>query len=660
MSASRIRPARIRSAIAILALCALPAHAAEIEPLAVGSTVADFALRDLDGVERRLADCAGKKAIVLAFNGLGCPVSELYARRLERLHHEYSGRGVQFLGVNANQFDTVFDLRSFASGHGITFPILKDHENRIADMLGVERTTEVLVLDSARVLRYRGRVDDQYSLTERSVGIRKDRPETEYLASALEAVLRGEEVPVKTTAAAGCVIGRRRVIRDADSITFHRDVEPIIQKRCQPCHREGQIAPFPLIEFEDVAGWAGMIREVVVNRRMPPWHADPEHGVFSNDRSLSPQEVATLVGWIDNGAPRGVPADAPEPVSFPEGWQVGEPDAVFEIPEPFDVPAAGAVPYRYAVVETGLKEDRWVVASEVQAGERGVVHHILVFAVDPDDPRRWRRETGGGTRGYFSIMVPGERPVVHPDGMAKRLPAGATLIFQIHYTPNGRAVRDRSRVGFVFARKPITAEVHTRSAVNRAGLLIPPRAERHEIRATYRFRRPAKLLGLLPHMHLRGESFRYQLHLPSSVRVSAPPRFDLLAPEWLSRCRYDGATRRLTWAGAMPDDVHERLRSMYESSADRDAIDRLRREARTEILLNVPRYDFGWQNTYRLAEPRTVPRETLLECIAHYNNSRFNPALTSDMWSKTVLWGDQTWDEMMIGYFDFVSAERSF
>jgi peroxiredoxin len=660
----RLAATPLAGALSLILLAAAAGAAGEADAGApeaarrrIGEALPDFELRDLDGKPHRLEGCRGRKAVVLAFNGAGCPIVEQYAPRLEALHRAYRERDVVFLGLNASLQDDVPKLRAFAGRHELSFPILKDHDGAVAEALAVERTTEVLLLDSSLRLRYRGRVDDQFTLTERSVGVRKERPEANYLADAIEALLAGREVAVPETEALGCRLGRPRTPKGDTALTFHRDVEPILQRRCQPCHREGEIAPFPLLSYEDAAGWSGMIREVVLNRRMPPWHADPRFGEFSNDRSLPAAELETLAGWIDAGAPPGDPAERPPPAVFGDGWAIGAPDAVFEMPRSFQVPAAGTVSYKYFTVKTDFAEDRWVKAAEVRPGNRGVVHHILIFAVDPREPRRWRLETGGGTRGYFAVMVPGERPALYPPGMAKRLPAGACLVFQVHYTPNGRAAEDRSRVGFLFApAAEVEHEVETSSLFTQR-LHIPPQAERHEVSVERKLHRGLRLLSLLPHMHLRGESFRYEAHYPAAVKVSREPEWSRLSREAMARLDYDAAEGTLSWTGPLPESVLAELREVYPAPADREALEELGRRARSEVLLSVPAYDFGWQTSYQLAEPKLLPRGTVLAATAVYNNSPSNPALTREMWSKRVRWGDQTWDEMMIGYFDFVAAD---
>ena len=266
-------------------------------------------------------------------------------------------------------------------------------------------------------------------------------------------------------------------------------------------------------------------------------------------------------------------------------------------------------------------------------------------------------EARGGARSYFAAMVPGERPVIYPKGMAKRMPPGATLVFQVHYTPNGTPHRDRSKIGIVFTDKPTKGVVRTRSAYAKR-LRIPAKAAAHEERAYTRFSKDSRILGLLPHMHLRGTSFQYVAHHPVQIRVSKSPQ-DADFPRAIDkRIRFDAASGTMTWAGEMTDEIFAQLTRYYVDPEDRQQLETARKEAKSEILLSVPGYDFGWQNTYRFAQPKFIPGGTVLEAIAVYDNSPSNPALTRDMWSKKVKWGDQTWDEMLIGYFDYVYASE--
>jgi len=347
-----------------------------------------------------------------------------------------------------------------------------------------------------------------------------------------------------------------------------------------------------LDNFEDAAAWAEMICEVVGDGRMPPWHADPKYGHFSNDRTMSLQDKEILSRWLEEGTPKGDVADLPKPIVYAEGWQLPrEPDLILNMRDkPFSVPATGVVDYQYFAIDSGLTEDKWIQAFEIQPGNRSVVHHILVFAQDPKGKKELH-----GERGYLAGYVPGTRVIPFPKGMAKKIEAGSRIIFQVHYTPVGTAEQDTSRIGLVFAKEDeVTHEVNTFSAVQ-PKLKIPPREPSYKSIAKMREELPeCQLLSMSPHMHVRGKSFKYEAVYPNG---------------------------------------------------------------RTEILLDVPSYDFGWQTAYTLADKKMLPKGTRIRCTAVFDNSDKN--LNNPDPSKWVSWGDQTTDEMLIGYFDYATARST-
>lgn len=560
----------------------------------VGREVASFELQDFRGKVHRLDDYRDRKLVVLAFLGVECPLAKRYAPRLEQLAGEFGPRGVAFLGVNSNVQDSLSEMAAYARAHGIGFPLLKDVANELADRVGAERAPSVFVLDERRVVRYAGRVDDQYG-----VGVARGEPQRHDLRTALEQLLADQPVSTPLTEAVGCVLGRVKTPQPDATTTYAEHVAPILQNRCVECHRDGEIGPFALDAYEEVVGWAEMIGEVVRQDRMPPWHASEEFGRFANERRLTAQEKETIYAWVDAGAPQGDPAKAPAPRTWVTGWQLPrEPDFVAEIsPTPYRVPADGEVRYQYFQVDPEFTEDKWVSAVEIQPGNRAVVHHVLMFAAAEDDVRSRFR---GGAAGYDGVFVPGQRVEPYPPGMARRIAAGSHLVFQVHYTPVGSEQFDQSRVGMNFVdADSVKFEVRTASAVN-PELRIPPHEADHRVEAaSAKLRQPSRLLALNPHLHLRGKSFRYEAVLPGGERTT---------------------------------------------------------------LLDVPRYDFNWQTSYRLAEPLELPAGTRMHCVAHFDNSAANPNNPDP--TSAVRWGEQTWDEMMIGYFDYVvpvgtAVERS-
>lgn len=569
-----------------------PIAAAPVDPreVGVGRLVPELALRDVRGEPTTLAALRGTAAwLVLALRDPGCPVSALYGPSLAALESEFAGRQVAFAYVGARATAAAAELQADALRLGLRGPIVQDSDHVLATALGARTTTEVFVLDAARTVRYRGAVDDQYG-----IGARLERPRVRHLARALEALLAGRAPPVPATSAPGCALEvRPAVASGVPGPTYHGRVSRIVRASCEGCHRAGGIGPFDLSSLRAVAGRADMLRFVVGEGLMPPWGAQGG-GPWWGDYSLTQADRRALLDWVAAGCPEGDPADAVGPTTWPEGWQIGSPDLVLRIPEEVSVAASGTMPYHYAYVSTGLADDRWVDAIEVRPTAGAVVHHVLVFIEEPRRPgeteREHRRRSQGGVRGYFAGMVPGQRATFYPEGFGKRLPARATLKFQIHYTPNGKATRDRTEIGFRFAAAPPRHQVETRSAAE-TELSIPPRAAHHEVTARHVFREDGWLLSFCPHAHLRGKAWRYTLVAPGGER---------------------------------------------------------------KVVLDIPRYDFDWQVRYTLLAPIFAPKGAVLEAVAWYDNSARNPSNPDP--EARVEFGEQTTDEMMIGYFEWYRA----
>jgi mono/diheme cytochrome c family protein len=371
----------------------------------------------------------------------------------------------------------------------------------------------------------------------------------------------------------------------AKDVTFNKDIAPIFFKSCAECHRAGEVAPFSVMSFKDVRPWAKSIREKIISKEMPPWHADPAHGEWINDRRLSQAEIDKITAWIDGGTKEGNAKDLPPAPKFEDGWAIGKPDETFSIPEQ-NVAATGVVAYQYFKVPTNFKEDRWISAAEIRSTGRAAIHHVIVFIQDPKNQSR----TDGNLLAGFA---PGEQPTRFRPGFAKKVPAGATLYFQMHYTPNGTALKDVTTIGLKYAKEEPKHQVLTRPVLN-TGFKIPAGAANHEVKSTYTFSEDTHITSFMPHMHLRGKDFVFKAIFP------------------------DGTSK---------------------------------------ILLNVPKYDFSWQTYYVPKEPVAVPKGTRIECTAHFDNStanKYNPDPTKD-----VKWGDQTWEEMMIGWLGYYNDGAS-
>lgn len=568
-----------------------PANAIVMARGMIGQKVAGQTLTDYQGKDWDTSDFHDQKGTVYAFLGTQCPLAKLYTLKLVSLAKEYESRGIRFVAVDSNVQDSLVEMAAHAKKFEMQMPFLKDPDQRWADALGATRTPEVCVLDSGGILRYRGRIDDQYG-----IGYAKEKPSELYLIDALESVLVGREVDSALVSAPGCLIGRGR--RDkattsdqANAITYSNQVSRILQDRCVGCHREDEIGPMDLSNYDDASAWADMILEVVNEGRMPPWHASPDHGDFANDRRMTQEEIDTLNKWVEQGLARGDVSEEPEPLTVVKGWQLPrEPDLEVDMAKrPFKVPASGDVRYQYFLVDPGFDKDVWVNGMEIVPGNRTVVHHVLVFLRDKND------KSGRGLHGERSFLagyVPGTRVEYMPEGMAKRIPAGSQLVFQLHYTPIGTEKTDLSKIGFWYADpSTLTHEVQTTSAVQTA-FQIPPRADNYRTTALLPEALPeCQLLSMSPHMHLRGKAFRYTAIAPSGER---------------------------------------------------------------EIVLDIPQYDFNWQTEYRLRVPKTLNEGSRIYCEAAFDNSDKN--LNNPNPNATVTWGDQTYEEMMIGYFHIAVA----
>jgi len=387
--------------------------------------------------------------------------------------------------------------------------------------------------------------------------------------------------------------------------TFSKDVAPILQKHCQTCHRPAEAAPFPLLTYEQARPWVASMKLMVKQKQMPPWFADPAFGHFSNDRSLTSQEISTIVAWANAGAPEGNPADLPPPQTFTEGWGIPKPDVIFELPHPFSVSASEMVEYQYVILPTGFTKDTWVQAAEARPTDRSVVHHIIayvrepgsnyfkgqkpgVFFEAPSPKQDEKTDTSALPSDFLVGYAPGQPAEILQPGQGKLIKAGSDIVLEVHYTPNGKATTDQTRLGLILAKEPPKERVLTLSAVN-GTFKIPPGDPNYRVDATFEVPREVKLVALHPHMHTRGKDFEYRIVFPSGE---------------------------------------------------------------TQTPLKVPAYNWHWQLWYNLADPITLPKGTKIECTAHFDNSADNPENPDP--TKTVIWGQQNTDEMMVGFFNLV------
>ena len=515
--------------------------------LAVGDRVENFRLMDHTGASHELHYFADAPAMVLMTHSTSCPTLSDSLQSLASIHQQFAPEGAEIMLINSDLRDNRSSVQAAADQAGIELPILLDTTQIIGENLLAATAGETLVIDpSTWTLAYRGDADGA--------------------KLAVAQLVQGDTVTAvsRTNATSGCLVDFPELARRAEhkTISYADTIAPMLNDNCVSCHREGGIGPWAMTNYNMVRGFSLMIREVVRTQRMPPWHADPHVGEFSNDRSLSDEQIRTLVHWIEAGSPRGEGADllAQSAQQWPM-WVMGEPDVIIEIP-PEDVPASGVVDYKYKMVTNPLDQDVWVKAAEIIPGDRSVLHHVITsFGELETEGRRagrLKRGTGGGLGGY----VPGAVGKPFPEDTGILLPAGATIEFQMHYTPAGLATTDTSRMGLYLHKAPPKHKLGSMILLN-PRILIPAGAPNHSEVMVRTFDQDVLVYSLLPHAHYRGKASEFVAHLPDGTK---------------------------------------------------------------ETLLSVPRYDFNWQTNYDLEEPRFLPAGTKMVHRTWWDNSARNPA----------------------------------
>lgn len=537
----------------------------------------DFSLIDHTGRAFTLHRQGDKKAVVLYAAATDCEATRSDFAALAALRTEFPGVRVALLASDAR--DSRDAVAAAMKDAAADVPVLLDDTGLVAASLGIAKTGEAIVLDpSDWAMAYRGAVAGPNGET--------------YLKDALAAVTNDAPVAAAITSAAGRPIEGHGPAATAD---YARDIAPILAKSCVPCHSEGNIGPFTMASHRQVKGWSEMIRETIMTKRMPPWHADPHYNAFSNDTSLSVEETRTLVAWIDAGAPAGdgedpLPAIAEQNAADSE-WKLGQPDLVVEMPSAEVIPATGVFDYRYQHVPVEIDEDKWVSGVEYVPGNREVLHHAIIFVKYPDHLAHMQPEWHGGAGGYYAAYVPGKIPMMYPANAGQFLPKGSTVVFQLHYTATGKEETDQSKLGIHFHDAKPELPIEVKSAVEQRFRIEPGQADAPAT-AAYRFASDAILYSMSPHMHLRGSRFAYKAIYPDGTE---------------------------------------------------------------EVLLSVPSYDFNWQTEYTLAEPKKMPKGTRVVCEGAFDNSPMNPANPDP--TQRVRWGDQSWEEMFIGFMTFSALD---
>lgn len=621
---------RIPFAACLLAVVAFASPAfAQPSQAKLGAKMPNLTFKDDKGKTYRLYELENKKAIVLAFLSFECPVSNSYMAPLSEMAGEFGKFGVSIWGLTTNDDDTPAEIAKSAKRFDLAFPVFKDERLKAADALQADYSPEVFVLDGNFVLKYRGRIDDMYS--ER---LKKHTKISEYnLRQTLAELVTGRPVSKPATQAVGCKILReeKEIAKDG-KVTYHRDVQPILQKHCQECHRAGEVGPFSLITYKQAVNWAQDIKVYTQRREMPPWKVD-EGIAFHNERRLADGELKRLAYWADHGTPAGDPKDAPPPREFPTGWQLGTPDLILTPDDDFVLGPSGRDAFRCFVLPTKLTEDKYVAAVELRPGNPQVVHHLLLFIDSAGNGRRLEKDardreknspaidehTGQSLKydkgpGYTRAMgvgfipraslmgwAPGIQPRYMPDGVGFLLPKNADIVMQVHYHRNGRTEKDRTRLGLYFAKKKIEHSYQSGPVAGGSGkgpfrffFSIPPGDDRFRLDGDIWALQDFTLLNVMPHMHLLGKDIKLTM---------TPP------------------------------------------------------DGKEQLMLSIKQWDYNWQEMYFLKEPIQVKAGTKFSVEAHYDNSDKNP-LNPFSPPRRVTVGEQTTNEMCFVFLGGYSQSR--
>jgi peroxiredoxin len=583
---------------------------------AEAAPIANLTFTDSAGKTIALHDFKDKKAIVVVFLSFDCPVSTSYSQPLADMHKEYARHGVAFVGLTTNEDETPAEVEKQARHYNLPFPVLLDRGLKAADAFKAEVTPEVFVLDGSFNLRYRGRIDDSYSTR-----LKKHPQASKHnLLQVLGEVLSGRKVSEPATVAVGCPIVRpKEGLARSGTVTYYRDVVPILQNSCQSCHRPGEVGPFSLMTYRQAVNWAEDIKSYTQKRIMPPWK--PSEGpAFFNERKLSEKDIATLAAWVDGGTPAGDAQDAPPPRRFPEGWQLGTPDLVLTIPDEFTLGPTGADLFRCFVIPTSLGEDKYVAAVEIRPSNPRVVHHTLLYVDSKHEGRKLERlardkkpaatdghppgdnevDKGPGysmamgigfrPQGDLSGWAPGHLPRYLPEGTGFYLPKDADVVMQVHFHRNGRTEREKPLVGLYFSKKKENRRYQNGILAGTSGgnALMPIFFSIPAGKADYRLTSDMwatgdfNLYSIMPHMHMLGKQIKVTMTPPAGPETT---------------------------------------------------------------LIAIKEWDYNWQETYVFKEPVAVKAGTRFHLEAIYDNSSNNP-LNPFNPPRRVTYGEQTTNEM--------------
>lgn len=590
-----------KGVLPLLGLTALAAHlvaapAAPEEKAARAQTALTW--RDTNGRVYSLTDTAKAKATVFLFVSTQCPIANTYTPRILALAKAYQTKGVQFFLVDSNADDSAEAVKKYAAARAFPFPVVRDEGTSLADYLNAQVTPQAIILDAQGAIRYTGRIDDS-----------RDPEKVSHadVQEALDALLAGKAVTRARTLPFGCAIFRDKAApvtakTSASSVTFTKDVAPILNANCVMCHRTGEVAPFSLETYAQARPWARAIKDYTARHLMPPWKPLPGWGEFHDERALTKTQIETLAHWADANAPQGDPKDLPTAPVYtpPTEWTLGKPDMILQPERPYHLAAEGRDVYRNFVLPVDFKEDRWVSGMEFKPENRAIVHHIVTYIDTTGASAKMDgKETepgytvpgiGIGVAGamWGDVWVPGNPARRLPPGVAVKVPKGAKIVMQVHYHKTGKPETDRSRMALYFARDKVEKQMQTWT-MGDVLFRLKPGSDHEVVRGEMVLPVDVHLRSMFPHMHMLGKEMKVTATLP------------------------DGTVQKLIY---------------------------------------IKDWDFNWQATYYYKTPIALPKGTKLQVVAVYDNSAKNPHQTSQP-PKLVTFGEQTTDEMCFAIFGF-------
>lgn len=553
---------------------------------------------DMDGDVCRITQRDDNRFVVLVFMTDECPLSRQYVPELNRIAADVPQEQVAFYGVISDRMTSRAKAQAFCAEFDIAFDVVFDASGEIAAALEPTRVPEAFVLSPQREILYRGRINDLYAEVNKKRTVARQHD----LRDAIAAVVAGNAPEPARTTAVGCLFENAA----PEEVTFTRDIAPILYAECAECHREGEVAPFSLLSYEDAKKRAEWLAEVAREGLMPPWKAEPEHGRFLGERRLTAAQIDLFQAWAEAGAPEGDAADLPPAPEFASGWRLGEPDLVLTAPTTVTVPADGEDVFQHWIIPIDIPEDKMMVGYEFHPGNPSVVHHAVLLmdtmgagrAKDAETPEPGYTTFGSigiPVGGVLGVWTPGMTPRFLPEDTGFAIPAGADLVMQLHLHPTGKEESDQSTVGLYFADKPLKKKIARAPLVTGTIVIdIPADDPRHKIHASIDIPTDITLISLLPHMHLIGREMKLTATLPN------------------------GTVEPLMW---------------------------------------IRDWNFYWQDNYVYRDPVKLPKGTRLDIVSYYDNSAENPFNPSAP-PQRVLFGNDSTDEMCFGLFQVIVDEE--